>query len=110
VGLVLDPVTIANSPNILAAIGIQEVTAKHVFDQLLVLANTNLSSSVGLEDMCQKLYTYIDPTDPIRHLSTEENKVPGDEKASCTDLRSPFQTRCHLLGFVMTGRKLMFFN
>jgi hypothetical protein len=37
-------------------------------------------------------------------LSTEENKVPGDEKASCTDLRSPFQTRCHSLGFVITGR------
>jgi hypothetical protein len=30
------------------------------------------------------------PTDPIRHLSTEENKVPGDEKASYTDLRSHF--------------------
>jgi hypothetical protein len=43
----------ANNPDILAAIGIQEVTAKHVFDQLLVLANTNLSSSVGLEDMCK---------------------------------------------------------
>jgi hypothetical protein len=47
-------------PKVLAAIGIQKVTAKHVFDQLLVLANTNLSSSVGLEDMCKKLYKNID--------------------------------------------------
>jgi hypothetical protein len=60
VGLVLDPVKIANKPKVLAAIGIQKVTAKHVFDQLLVLANTNLSSSVGLEDMCKKLYKNID--------------------------------------------------
>jgi hypothetical protein len=32
VGLVLDPVKIANKPKVLAAIGIQKVTAKHVFD------------------------------------------------------------------------------
>ena len=71
VGLVLDPVKIANNPKVLAAIGIQKVTAKHVFDQLLVLANTNISSSVGLEDMCKKLYKYID-----RCLKGQPSNIP----------------------------------